>query len=245
VRRADYGNSFQSQEFYKTIHDKLQNNDQHFGILSEKEKREMIYALGDKNIFVKKHLKLEEHYNKDLIKDLQDDMEFALRSGVTDEKEAETMIESLLDYRRRATRFDVRVFFTRIQGLNTNNTVVSVAGRMTQYGPVHVGLEISGIPLHWNTNSLVSVVPDTKPLLSYSRLYLECMRRDEYIFDKVIQESKVSTVEQAENYYQRLVQMHYDTKHAVFMNLGKLQTINFRKLLRCVSRTIKTNSTIF
>ena len=227
---SDSDSTIEPPTWYKNIHDKLRKSGELSNITSEEEQDQIIRSLGDADLFLEKYLQLEKHQNKVLLEKLQAEIECVSGIGINNEEEAERMIDSLLDYRRRATEFDVRIFFTRIEGLNTNSIATGLAGRMTTYGPVHVGLVISGTPLHWNTNSLVSFVLDPKPLLSYSRVYLGRMRYDEKMFEKVIKESKVSTVEQAENYYQRLVQMHYDTKREAFMKLGQFATEKLQKI---------------
>jgi hypothetical protein len=232
---SDYDETIEPATWYEKIHDKLEKSGELSNITSEEEKKKLIRSLGDDDLFLEKYLELDKHQNKVLLEKLQAEVQCASDIGINDEEEAEGMIDSLLDYRRRATEFDVRIFFTRIEGLNTNNIATGLAGRIATYGPVHVGLVISGTPLHWNTNSLVSCVVDPKPLLSYSRVYLGRMRYDENMFERVIKESKVSTVQQAENYYQRLVQMHYDTKREAFMKLGQFATDKLRKIAQtCV-----------
>ena len=47
------------------------------------------------------------------------------------------------------------------------------------------------------------------------------LKHDQYLLDKIIHESKRSTVKDAEDYYQRLVEMQYDTKREAFMNLAR------------------------
>ncbi|CAF1513205.1 unnamed protein product [Adineta steineri] len=230
-----YDDNDEPESWEIEIEKKLKQSDQGFDNLSEEEKKEKIHALGDENKLISVHLKLDEHFNRHFIEELKLELEKTNKYGVCNEEEARRMIGGILDYRRRAKKIDVKIFFTRLQQYDSNNPIVARVGMSFKYGPVHAGLIIAGVHMHWNADDLVCFDQDSRELLSYVTVYLNRMKYDDSILKKTITESTASTTDDAQKWLERLVSMHFDAKIDAFNKLNVCTADAFEKIAKvCV-----------
>ncbi|CAF1210483.1 unnamed protein product [Didymodactylos carnosus] len=164
--------------WYKTIEKKLEKCGLIKDKMNESDRKKLIISLGEKRFFKEKYLTLNKDYNENILQKLNeeitlmDDLPESLKQDITDDEKSK-YIDRILEYRRDAKRFDVRMFLSKLSRLRPHKLLF-----FSEYGTVHAGLEIDGVTIEWGCESLVLPNINTRRMLIYARVNFEKMFPD-------------------------------------------------------------------
>ncbi|CAG8612335.1 11581_t:CDS:1 [Ambispora leptoticha] len=162
-------------------------NEKYISLLTELEIKnqeglhELIYQLGDADLFFEKFLKPKIEESEKLLRRINADVRALSDFRDMPEDSKEMSLRNAREYRRENKKYNV---YLLIEKTDFSEILQSLAPVM-KYGIFHVGLEIDGVIIEWGCGpagqSIVYPRVDERRMLAYIRLNYKRMNRDSVI----------------------------------------------------------------